>query len=95
MKTKYSIEIKNGEKELYRIFKELERYGRSSFSYKDRAKQQDLARNIGMRGKPLIEQGLFYPPAKTRQHRINIVALPIGVRLIEEKGKKISRFLIY
>ena len=87
MKSKYSIGIKESEKELYRIFKDLERHGRAVFSYDDSAKQQGIARSIGKRGKPLYEQGLFYPPASTRQHRINMVALPIGVKVEEKKRR--------
>ena len=83
--TKYSIQVKSTEKELYRIFKDLEHYGRTTFSYPDYNKQQNIAKSIGMRGKTLYERGLFIPPARTRQHRINVVALPIGVKIHERK----------
>jgi len=92
MKTKNSIGIKESEKELYRIFKDLERHGRATFSYNDPVKHQSISRSIGIRGKPLYEKGLFYPPASTRQHRINIVALPIGVQVKEKKIKKKHHF---
>jgi len=87
MKPKYSIKVHHTEKELYRIFKDLEKYGRTTFSYPDYSKQQGIARSIGKRGKNLFEEGLFLPPAKTRQHRINIVALPIGVTINEKQGR--------
>ena len=85
MRMKNSIGIKQNEKELYRIFKDLEKHGRTTFSYPDYTKQQNISRTIGIRGKSLYERGLFYPPAKTRQHRITIVALPIGVKCKETK----------
>ena len=87
MKTKYSIKVHpTKEKELYRIFTDLEKHGRTTFKYPDYKKQQNIAKSIGMRGKNLFENDLFLPPARTRQHRINIVALPIGVK-IKEKTK--------
>jgi len=92
MKPKYSIEVHHSEKELYRIFKDLEKYGRTTFSYPDYSKQQNIAKSIGMRGKNLFERDLFLPPAKTRRHRINIVALPIGVKIRERKSKNGYRF---
>ena len=85
MKPKYSIKVHHSEKELYRIFKDLERYGRTTFSYPDYSKQQGIARSIGIRGKNLFERDLFLPPASTRQHRINLVQLPIGVKIKEKK----------
>ena len=92
MKPKYSIEVRHSEKELYRIFKDLEKYGRTTFSYPDYSKQQNIAKSIGMRGKSLFERNLFLPPARTRRHRINIVALPIGVKIKEQKSLNGSRF---
>lgn len=86
------IKIRPDEKELYRIFKELEMYGRSTFSYKDGQKQRGIAQSIGIRGKSLYDRDLFIPPASTRQHRINIVALPIGVEITEKKEKGIHYF---
>lgn len=80
-----SIGVHNTEKELYRIFKDLEKHGRTTFHYEDHVKQQSIARSLGKRGKSLYERGLFLPPAQTRQHRINIVALPIGVQIKEKK----------
>jgi len=85
MKPKYSIKVLPTEKELYRIFKDLEKHGRTTFSYPDRHTQQGIARSIGIRGKPLIENNLFLPPARSRDHSLNIVALPIGVSIEEEK----------
>ena len=81
-----SIKVNPSEKELYRIFKDLEKHQRTIFNYPDRSKQQGIARSIGIRGKELIEKDLFLPPARSRDHSINIVALPIGVS-IEEKKK--------
>jgi len=85
MKPKYSIKALPTEKELYRIFKDLERHGRTTFNYSDRSKQQGIARSIGIRGKSLIENGRLLPPARSRDHKINIVALPIGVETVEYK----------
>jgi hypothetical protein len=92
MKKKPYIIIKDSEKELYRIFKDLERYGRTTFNYPDRKKQQSIARKIGVRGQPLINDDLLFPPARTRNSKINIVALPPKVEIKEEKLRKISRF---
>jgi len=85
--------VKHTETELYRIFKELEWYGRSAFSYPNNPdRQRGIARSIGIRGKPLVKRDLFIPPAMTRQHRINIVALPIDVKIEEKKNGNGSRF---
>lgn len=92
MKGRCVIKVHPGEKELYRIFKDLEKHGRTTFSYPDYNKQQNIAKSIGMRGKPLFESGLFIPPARTRQHRINVVALPIGVK-VEERN--VGRFYFH
>lgn len=84
--TKRSITIGNGEKELYRIFKELEIYGRSTFSYPDREKHTGIARSIGIRGKPLVKNNLLIPPlSSTNRHRMTGVQLPIGVEIKEKK----------
>lgn len=96
MNGKHSILVKNDEKELYRIYKDLEKHSRSVFSYPTNpGKQQSIARTIGIRGKPLVEQGLFLPPASNRYCHINIVALPIGVSIKEEKTSKGSRFFFH
>jgi len=76
------------EKELYRIFKELELHSRTTFSYSDSGKQQSIARSLGQRGKPFIRRGLFLPPARARDHSLNIVALPIGVTVEEKKPNR-------
>ena len=86
MKPKYSIKVHHTEKELYRIFKDLEKHGRAIFNYPDRTKQQGIARSIGIRGKSLVERDLFLPPARTRDQRINLVQLPIGVKIVEKKN---------
>jgi hypothetical protein len=80
------------DKELYRIFKDLEKYGRTTFNYPDRGKQQSIARKIGVNGKKLIEKNLLLPPAKTRTSRINIIAIPPNV-ICKEKKKGIFNFL--
>lgn len=92
MNPKYSIAIKKDEKELYHIFKDLEKYGRTSFSYPEAKKQRGIARSIGIRAKPLCKRDLMLPPAMTRQHRISIVALPINVEIAEKKTPNGSRF---
>jgi len=89
--TKYNIGICTTERELYRIFKDLEKHQRTTFNYPDRSKQQSIARSIGQRGKPFIKRGLLLPPARSRDHSINIVALPIGVKVVEKK-KGIFKF---
>jgi len=98
VKTKHSIKVLPGEKELYRIFKELERYGRSTFSYPDNLdKQRGIARSIGVRGKSLVERDLFFPPTVTR-HRyppINAVLLPANVVVVEKKEGNFSRFYFH
>jgi len=92
MKPKYSIKALPIEKELYRIFKDLEQYGRTTFSYNDRSKQQGIARSIGKRGSNLVENGLLVPPlSSTNKHRMTGIQLPIGVQIKEEK-KGIFKF---
>jgi len=95
--TKYSIQVKHGEKELYRIFKDLENHGRTTFSYPDRAKRNGISRSIGLKTKPLIERGLFYPPLNSRdshqvKHPFTGIILPIGVNVKEKKYGNASRF---
>jgi len=87
MKPKYSIKVHHTERELYRIFKDLEKHGRATFNYTDRQLQQGIARSIGIRGKSLIERELFFPPARTRDQRINLVQLPIGVKIVEKNNR--------
>jgi len=90
---RYSIPVKCTEKELYRIFKDLERYGRTTFSYPDRSKHTSIARTIGIRTAPLVEKNLFIPPlSSTNRHRMTGVQLPIGVVINEKKTPKGSRF---
>lgn len=89
MKTKYSITVKNTEKELYHIFKDLERHGRATFSYPDNPdKQARIARDIGMRGKKLINKGMFYPPARAKYHNLNIIAIPPKIKVVEIKKNR-------
>ena len=85
MKPKYSIGVRHTERELYRIFKDLEKHQRTTFNYSDRSKQRSIARSIGQRGKPCIKGGVLLPPARARDHSINIVALPIGIKVVEKK----------
>jgi hypothetical protein len=85
---KKSIMIGNGEKELYRIFKDLERYGRTTFSYPDRAKHTGIARSIGIRGKPLVKNNLLVPPlSSTNSHRMTGVLLPTDVKIYRKKTR--------
>lgn len=81
------ISVKNTDRynlELRRIFKECEKFGRSSFYYPDHKKYNGISRAIGKKVKPLITKGLMFPPASTN-HKISIVALPLGVEIVEEK----------
>lgn len=94
-KTKNSIKIRHGERELYRIFKDLEKYNRATFCYPDRPKiQSNIARSIGMRTVSLVEKDLFVPLTVSRWHKppINAVQLPKNVEVIERKKGNISRF---
>ena len=86
MKTKNSIGIRSSEKELYHIFKDLERHGRAFFSYPDLSKHRGIARSIGIRCKPLVERDLMIPPlSSTNNHRMTGVMLPINVQVVETK----------
>lgn len=90
---KYSIKVHPiEEKDFYRVMKELEEYGRSMFDFPNREKQQGLARKIGVRGKLLIEAKRLYPPARTRNQKQNIVAIPPNI-IIREKKKGLFEFL--
>ena len=83
---KNSIGIKNSEKELYHIFKDLEKHGRATFSYPDRSKHQSISRTIGIRCKPLVKRNLMVPPlSSTNQHRMTGVMLPVNVKVVETK----------
>jgi len=87
-----SIKIDFEEKDLYRIFKKLETHGRAGFNYEDKQKQAKIARTIGIKGKPLVEKKMLYPPAKCKYHGINLVALPVDVEVVE---KKLGRFSLF
>jgi len=85
--------VKYTEKELYRIFKDVKEYGRTIFQYPDCHKQQSIARTIGVRVAPLVEQNLIVPPlSSTNKHRMTGIQLPIGVEITEKKSPNGSRF---
>ena len=93
MNGKHSIHIGNDEKELYHIFKDLERYGRTTFSYPDPKKQQSIARTIGIRVSPLAKQDLMIPPlSSTNKFRMTGIQLPTNVKIKESKEGNGSRF---
>lgn len=90
-----SIVINYNEKELYRIFKDLERYGRTSYSYPE--KQNSISRTISKKGTHLIHGKFLYPPISAyRSHQIketrSFIQLPINVKIVEKKGRKKSIF---
>jgi len=92
---KGSITVKNTDLhniELRRIFKECEKFGRSTFTYPDKQKYTGIARSIGIKAKPLVTKGLMLPPANTRHHNVGIIALPINVEVKETKTKNGSIF---
>jgi len=94
-KTKYSIKVPHDNITLYRICKELEEYDRSSFSFPNNPeKQRGVARSLGIKGKSLVERDLLLPVAGTRHRHppVNIVALPVGVEVVEKKRNGYSRF---
>lgn len=96
MKSKYSIAIKKEEKELYHIFKDLEKYGRTTFSYPNRKIHQGIARSIGIRAKPLYKRDLMIPPlSSTNKHRMTGVMLPKNVEIVEKKTPNGSRFYFH
>ena len=93
MKSKNSFPIKKEEKELYHIFKDLQKYGRTTYHYPDISKQQSISRIIGKRAKPLIQKNLIHPPlSSTNKWRITGIQLPKNVTIIEKKTPYGSRF---
>jgi len=73
----------------------LEEYDRSAFSFPNNPeKQQGIARSLGIKGKSLVERDLLLPVTGTRHRHpsVNIVALPIGVEVVEKKKTGYSRF---
>jgi hypothetical protein len=92
------VKIKHSEKELYRIFTDLTKHGRCSYSYPN--SQAAISRSIALRTKPLIEAKppLVFPPTSSyRSNQIkeprSFIQLPIGVELVEKKGNKSSIFI--
>ena len=83
------------EKDLYWIFKDLEKYQRTTFSFDDKKKHNSICRTIGRRGAHLVEAGLFVPPlSRKRKKTLTGVQLPKNVIIVEnEKQKGIFRFL--
>lgn len=85
MKINNSILVKSNEKELYHIFKDLEKHGRAVFSYPDDPnKQSGIARSIGIRCKPLVEKNLFIKPLSNNNHQTGIL-VPTDVQVVETK----------
>ena len=83
--TKNYIPIKDTEKKLYRIFKELEKYGRSSYSY-PKKEHQSISRKIGIRVKPFVEKKMILPPlSSTNKHQLSGIQLPINIGIKEKK----------
>ena len=94
MRSKNSIWVQNGEKELYHIFKDLEKHGRAVFSYQDYSKHNGIARNIGRRAKSLVEQNFIIPPLSSTHHsRITGIIIPIGIKVTERKTTTGSNFI--
>ena len=93
---KRNIKISTTDKELYRIFKDLEKYGRTTFNYPDRKLQQSIARKIGLIAKEQRNEDTkkytLFPPARTRNRKLNIIALPTNI-VIKEKKKGIFKLL--
>ena len=86
MNPKYSIKVPPTKIELYNVFKNLEKHGRTTFNIPDRNKHVGIARSIGIRGKTLIDNGYLIPPlSSTNKRRITGVQLPIGVKIVEKK----------
>lgn len=93
MNGKNSIKIKICEKELYHIFKDLEKFGRTTFSYPDVEKHRGIARSIGIRAKPLVKKNLIIPPlSSTNSHRMTGIMLPPNVEITEKKDAGGFRF---
>lgn len=91
---KYQIKISPSEKELYRIFKDLELYGRCAYSYPE--KQKSVSLKLSKKCDPFIKRGLMYPPVsnywsnQSKEIR-SYVQLPIKVS-IREKRKGVFGF---
>jgi len=78
---------------LRRIFKECEKFGRSSFTYPDKRKHTGIARSIGIKVKPLVDNDLILPPlSSTNKHRMTGIIVPINVEVKEIKTRKGSIF---
>ena len=88
MNPKYSIKVHHSEKELYRIFKDLEKYGHTTFEYDNPKKQQGIARSIGIRGKPLVDNGFLVPPlSSTNKHKMTGIMLRPNIKCIEKSHR--------
>ena len=99
MKAKYSIRVNSGEKELYHTCIDLTKYGRAVITHPDKAKRNSVSRMFAIRGKPLIERGLLYPPFNNRDsHQIKKpitgILLPIDVHMTETIFSNFSRFYV-
>ena len=91
------MKIKHSEKELYRIFTDLTKYGRTNFTYPDKNKRNSISRQISYRCDSLIHGGLMFPPVNNRDSRqmkisMSFIQLPIGIKLEEKKGNSTSIF---
>jgi len=95
-----SITIGNGEKELYRIFKDLEKYGRSTFTYPDKAKRNSISQQISYKTKDIPVPELFLPPANYGDSRrikqpTSAILLPPNVYIEEKKLRNGSIFKFF
>ena len=100
MNQKLGIKVLHTEKELYRIFKRLEKYGRTTINYPSNDIQNSISRKISWRTKNIPVPDYFIPPHNLRSSRrikssMSICQLPIDVKIEETKFKNFSRFRFF
>ena len=92
MRTKKNgIYIPYTDKELYCIFKDLEQYGRTSYSF-DADRRKVIGTRIGQKCCDLIERNLLEHPVTNPRIHKSYIQLPIVVKVIEKKKSDGSFF---
>jgi len=88
--------LKEEEKRLYRILKELEHNGESLIENADSPEWNGVLRKLGVKAKPLIKKELLDPIYRVDYHSKHsdrrLIRVPKDV-VVEEKGQTKSYFL--
>lgn len=81
------IFIPYSEKELYSIFKDLEHYGRTSYTY-DSDKRKHIGNWVGKECSHLIKKNMIEPTYTNPRIKKGYIQLPVNVKIVEVKERQ-------